>query len=115
VSDLSIAAAARGPLLLTREMASGRPVPGASSPEQARAVAQDFEAIFLGLLLKGLRATVPPSEAPSHMGQMYRDLFDEQLAVELARKGGIGLAGLVATFLERAPAAPGGPAPVARK
>jgi flagellar protein FlgJ len=97
VSDLSIAASAVPP--------APRPVQASASPERAMAVAEDFEAIFLGLLLKGLRATVPQSEDPSHMAQMYRDLFDEQLAVDLAKKGGIGLAAIVRTYLEHGPAA----------
>ena len=96
MSDLTIAASAVTP-----------PPPlvdASASPERVKAVAEDFEAIFLGILLKGLRATVPQSEEPSHMHQMYRDLFDEQLAVDLAKKGGIGLAGIVRTYLEHGPA-----------
>ena len=95
MSDLSIAAAA----------AAARPAEAPVSPAQARAVAEDFEAIFLGILLKGLRATVPLSEDPSHASQMYRDLFDEQMAVDLARKGGIGLADMVRTYLDHGPGA----------
>ena len=102
MSDLSIAAPAAP---LTRELAGARAAQAPVSPEHTRAVAEDFEAIFLGILLKGLRATVPQSEDPSHAGQIYRDLFDEQLAVDLAKKGGIGLAAIVRTYLDHGPGA----------
>jgi Rod binding domain-containing protein len=64
---------------------------------------QEFEAIFLGQLLKGLRRTVPGAEEKSHTAQMYEELFDERVAGELARHGGIGLGAAVRAYLEQSP------------
>jgi Rod binding domain-containing protein len=88
-----------------RLAAAGSTRPGAGvTPEQA---AQDFEAIFLTQLLKGLRRTVPGQEERSYGAQMYQELLDEQLALYLARHGGLGLAALVRAQIQPAPAGPG--------
>ena len=65
---------------------------GGPSRPPISTLAQDFEEILLTHLVKGMRLTVPESEEPSHMTRMYRDLFDERLAADIARRGGIGLA-----------------------
>lgn len=63
-----------------------------------REVCAEFEALFLNHLLKGMRATIPDS-GENGMGQskeMYEAMMDEQLARELAvRGGGIGLADML--------------------
>jgi Rod binding domain-containing protein len=74
----------------------------AGEARRLQSVAQDFEALLLAELLKGLRRTVPQSNDRSHSGQMCLELLDEQLAVSIARQGGIGLAGILRAYLERA-------------
>lgn len=76
---------------------------GTSAPDrdQLKAAAEGFEAIFLGELLKGLRRTVPQRDEANTMGQTYLELFDEHLAADIARKGGIGLAAFIRNYVER--------------
>jgi flagellar protein FlgJ len=68
--------------------------------DQLKAAAEGFEAIFLGELLRGLRRTVPQSDEANTMGQTYLELFDERLAADIARKGGIGLATFIRNYVE---------------
>ncbi len=72
-----------------------------------RQTAQEFEGIFLGLLLKAMR---PPggSEgflAESTDAQAYREMFDQEVGRSLARAGGIGLAQMILRDQERREAA----------
>ena len=56
------------------------------------AVAAQFEAIFLHMLVKGLRQTLPgDSMLSSNSLDMYTDLFDHQLSLSLSSAGGVGL------------------------
>ena len=56
------------------------------------AVAEQFESLFVGMVLKSMRAAVMV-DAQNHSQQMdfYQEMFDQQLAVHLARNGGLGL------------------------
>src|SRR5689334_16426084 len=65
--------------------------------------AQGFEALLLTQMLKGLRRTVPEDPDKSAMSGMYQELMDEHLAVELAKHGGIGLAKVIATYMQAGP------------
>lgn len=84
------------PLALER-LASGGP----NSPEKIKQASQEFEAIFLSQILKGLRRTVPGQEDQSAMSQSYLELADEQLASDLAKKGGIGLGQMIQAYLSQ--------------
>lgn len=64
-------------------------------------VAEQFEAVFLQMLMKGMRATVPEGglfDTPAV--KQYQSMFDNQLAVSMAAQGGTGLADLIARQLE---------------
>lgn len=64
-------------------------------------VAEQFEAVFLQMLMKGMRATVPEGglfDTPAI--KQYQSMFDNQLAVSMAAQGGTGLAQLIARQLE---------------
>lgn len=71
------------------------------------AAAEQFEALLLGQLLKGLRKTVPVSDEASTAREIYHEMHDEMLATHLARHGGIGLAAMIRSYLDRVPAAGG--------
>lgn len=58
-------------------------------------VAQQFEAIFLQMMLSGMRKTIQMDDEYGNDKAMYYDLFDKQVAVNLSQKGGIGLAQLM--------------------
>ena len=66
--------------------------PGAAVAEAAR----QFEAIFVGMMLKSMRDASPEGGLfnSDQMGA-YRDMFDKQLALDLSAEGGIGLAPLI--------------------
>jgi flagellar protein FlgJ len=58
-------------------------------------VAKQFEAIFLQMMLSGMRKTIQVDDEYSNDKAMYYDLFDKQVAMNLSEKGGIGLARLM--------------------
>lgn len=60
-----------------------------------RKVAEQFEAIFLQMMLSGMRKTIEVNEEYGNDKSMYFDLFDKQVALSMTSKGGIGLADLL--------------------
>jgi flagellar protein FlgJ len=70
------------------------PTTGGAERARLRQACQDFEAIFLTYLLKGMRATVPEGGflSDSREQRLFRDLLDEGLATRLAASGSTGLA-----------------------
>ncbi len=69
-------------------------------PEALRAAAQQFEALFLHALVKGMRATVPTSDLTnSKQTEFYQSLLDHQWAQTMAESG-IGLADQLVEQLE---------------
>ncbi|MBL4765347.1 MAG: rod-binding protein, partial [Colwellia sp.] len=61
--------------------------------------AQQFEAIFMKMLLKSMRKAqdVLESDSPfnSESTKFYRDMHDQQMAVELSSNGTLGLSELI--------------------
>ena len=69
---------------------------GQSSPEANRAVAQQFEALFLQVVLKNMRDTVPQDGMfDSETTRTYQGMYDQQLAMVMAQRGGMGLAAAI--------------------
>ena len=63
-----------------------------------RKAAEQFEAHFLQETLKAMRQTIVKSElTESDSADLYEDLMDKEVAQQMARRGGVGLA----TMLER--------------
>ena len=62
------------------------------SPEAIDAAARQFEALFIQMMLKSMR-DAQASDNPFEGDQVkfYREMFDQQLALELSRGEGIGL------------------------
>lgn len=71
----------------------------ASKDAGLKEAAQQFEAIFMQMLLKSMRQAqdVLESDSPfnSQSTKFYREMHDQQLAVELSSKGTLGLADLI--------------------
>ncbi|HEC29052.1 MAG TPA: flagellar assembly peptidoglycan hydrolase FlgJ [Gammaproteobacteria bacterium] len=67
--------------------------------DAAKKVAGQFEAIFIQMMLSNMRKTVEMDEKFSNEKSMYYDLFDKQIAINMAEHGGIGLAKLMMTQL----------------
>ncbi len=67
------------------------------NPQQLRQVAQELEGLFLGLLLKSMRGTVPEGGLfkEGTDTKTYKDMFDQELGRSMARRGGIGLADMI--------------------
>ncbi|MEE4361542.1 MAG: rod-binding protein [Pseudomonadales bacterium] len=64
-----------------------------ANPEALRAAAEQFEALFVGQMLSAMRNTLP-EDGPfsSEHEQSYRQMLDQQLAVEIASSGDFGIA-----------------------
>ena len=62
-------------------------------PEALRRTCQQFEAIFIQQLFKGMRATVPTSDLLENDRsiEIYQGLMDQQVAETMARKQGLGI------------------------
>lgn len=69
-------------------------------PEALQAVARQFESIFTHMMLKSMRAASFGNELTGgYQMDFYRDMFDQQIAVEMSESGGIGLADMIARQL----------------
>ncbi len=67
------------------------------NPRQAlRETAQQFEALFTQMLLKSMReAQAADDPFSSPQSDLYRDLFDQQLAITLSKSGALGIADML--------------------
>lgn len=62
--------------------------------ENLRKSCQDFEAIMLKSMLKEMRSTVPKDGLldEGNDREMFQDMMDQQVAVQMSRSQGIGIA-----------------------
>ncbi len=89
----------------------------APTPDQLRQhqklakAAQDFEALFIGTMLKQMRKSVTgdsPLFGGSQESKMYQEMMDDATAQQMSRTGSFGFARLLVKTLEpRQPAAAG--------
>lgn len=67
-----------------------------NSPEAVRDVARQFESLFINQLLRSMResnaALNEDSLFNSNETKMYQDMLDQQMGIEIAQSGGLGLA-----------------------
>lgn len=74
-------------------------------PKALKAAAQQFEAVFLQMVLKSMRAATPQTGPfDSDQTRFYQELLDSQLAQVMSAKGGTGLAAVIERQLSRADA-----------
>ena len=67
-----------------------------------KAVAQQFEGIFMNMMLKSMReATTKDGMIDSEQGNLYTQLFDHQLAQKLSSGKGLGVADMMVKQLSR--------------
>ena len=67
-----------------------------NTPAAIKEVAKQFESVFVGMMLKSMRqASLAEGILDSSQSDFYRDMYDQQLSVNLSTKGGMGLAGLI--------------------
>lgn len=75
----------------------------AQDPAALRETARQFESVFTRMLLKSMRqASQGDALFDSQQSGFYRDMFDDQLAVEMSRGKGLGLAEMMVEQLMRA-------------
>lgn len=66
------------------------------TPEAKKEVAQQFEALFIQTMLKSMRDASQLSESTDgDQTRFYQDMFDKQIALDLANGSGIGLAAVI--------------------
>jgi flagellar protein FlgJ len=71
-----------------------------------RAAAQQFEAVFLQMVMKSMRAAAPQTGPfESDQTRFFQELLDSQLSNAMAAQGGMGLAAVIEKQLSR-PATP---------
>lgn len=76
-----------------------------ADPQALKAAARQFEAVFLQMVLKSMRAAAPQeSMFDSDQSRFYQDLLDSQLSQVMSAKGGTGLAAMIERQLSRADA-----------
>jgi flagellar protein FlgJ len=85
----------------------------AQAPGATREATRQFETVFTRMLLQSMRqASSGDSLFDSQQSGFYRDMFDDQLSVEMSRGRGLGLAEMMTQQLLRAGAGiPDGGAP----
>jgi len=66
------------------------------SPEAIKKVARQFESLFVQMILKSMRDTLPENELfGSKNEKMYQDMYDKQLSLQISNGRGIGLANAI--------------------
>ena len=85
-----------------RGLAALRKDAKAQTPESVRAAARQFESLFTQMMLKSMRAATPgDSLFSSDQENFYRDMFDQQMSVQLSQGKGLGLADMLVQQLMR--------------
>jgi flagellar protein FlgJ len=65
----------------------------AQSPDAIEETARQFEGMFIQMMLKAMRETLPrDGMLDSQQVNFYQEMYDKQISLELARNKGIGLA-----------------------
>jgi flagellar protein FlgJ len=84
-------------------LAELRHAAGRDAGSNLRTVAAEFEALFLQQALEAMReATIEGDLFQSDAVRSFREMADRQLAADLARSGGIGLADVIVRQLQAA-------------
>ena len=72
------------------------------SPETLRAVAQQFEALFMQMMLKNMRDTsFGDGLFDNDETKFYQEMFDKQISVSMSERQGLGIAEMIVRQLSR--------------
>jgi flagellar protein FlgJ len=81
------------------------------SPEALRETARQFEGLFIQMMIKAMRESLPKDGLfDSEQVRFFQGMFDRQVSLDLAQRGGLGLAEVLYRQLGGAPA--GSPRPL---
>ena len=77
--------------------AAAQPAQPSKPTAKAIATAVDFEAVFLGSMVKTMMETGKPEGGftGGNAEEMFRGVLAEKLGIEIAKRGGVGLAPMV--------------------
>ena len=74
----------------------------AYDPKAFRAAAQQFESLFTDMMLKSMRAAkLSDGLGDSQQSDLYQDMYDQQISLQIAQGKGIGLADMLVQQLTR--------------
>ena len=96
VPDVSDSAAAKARLL--QHASDGGAVLTDKQRQQAKKVSRDFEAMFVGMMMKSMRETVGKDKLTGggHGEETFRSLLDQEYANAAVKKGdGLGIAKII--------------------
>ena len=72
------------------------------SPQALRAAAKQFESLFVSMVLKSVRqANFKDPLFGSDQGNLYQDMYDDQIAAQISQGKGLGLADMLVQQLRR--------------
>jgi flagellar protein FlgJ len=74
---------------------------GRRPPANARAAAEQFEALLIGQMLRAVRESGGWLGANDPSGDCATEYAEQQLAAVIAQRGGLGLADMIARGLDR--------------
>lgn len=97
IPDMSESAADKA-RLLQRASSNGGAGLTDKQRQQAKKVSQDFEALFVGMMMKSMRATVGKDQVTGggHGDDVYRSMLDQAYAdASVKRGGGLGIAKII--------------------
>lgn len=65
--------------------------------QQAKKVAQDFEGLFIGMMVKSMHETVGKDKLTGggHGEDVYRSMLDQEYVAQAVKRGGLGLAKII--------------------
>jgi len=80
----------------TRQLGQLRGQASKDPAKAVRATAEQFESYFLQQMMKEMRATIEKSDmVESNAMDTYQDMMDKEVAQQMVRRGGIGLASML--------------------
>ncbi|HEV2270746.1 MAG TPA: flagellar assembly peptidoglycan hydrolase FlgJ [Steroidobacteraceae bacterium] len=89
-------------LAATGNLASLKQAAATNSPQALREAARQFESLFTGMMLKSMQeANFKDPLFGSDQGDLYQDMYDDQLAAVMSRGKGLGLADMLVQQLRR--------------
>ncbi|HIJ80672.1 MAG TPA: flagellar biosynthesis protein FlgJ [Desulfuromonadales bacterium] len=89
---------AAGKVRMLQQQARGASVLTEKQRAEAKKVSQDFEALFVGMMMKSMRSTVGKDKLTGggHGEEVYRSLLDQEYANASVKRGaGLGLAKII--------------------